>query len=137
MKTSNGTQTETIHVEEEQTPTTNYARKLVLAGLGVVAVGQETTTQVQKDLTKWFDKLVDRGEKVEKEGRKMFKKLVKSQKKQMAQMTDRTEAQVEKRLEEVITRMNIPTRDDLKTLTTKINLLSQKVEDLKKASVAA
>ena len=106
----------------ERNPLLEALRKVLLAGIGAVALAQEEA----EDLV---NKLVERGEIAEQDGRKLMKDLRERRKK----TTEKAEDELDKRVEELLTRMNVPTKTDLEALSTKITALTRKVEELKKA----
>lgn len=136
MTKANGKKPQMIEVvEEKQNVVVHSAHRFVQAGLGVVALGQETLDGTQDWFVESFDKLVERGETLEKDGRKMLDGMFKRRKDQAQKATDKAETELDRRLEELLTRMNVPTRDDIKELTTKVNALNRKVDELKKTTV--
>jgi poly(hydroxyalkanoate) granule-associated protein len=46
----------------------------------------------------------------------------------------KAEAEMDKHIEEVLTRMNIPTKAEIEALSAKITTLTKKVDELRKAS---
>jgi poly(hydroxyalkanoate) granule-associated protein len=103
----------------------DMAHKVLLAGIGVIALTQE-------EVEKFVAKLVERGEIAEKDGRKMLKDVMERRRKQAEEVRSETEEKVDKRLEEMLTRLNVPTRDDIDTLSKQIASLTRKVDSLQK-----
>jgi poly(hydroxyalkanoate) granule-associated protein len=107
---------EKIEVIEEVTGENGYnpmletAHKVLLAGIGVIALTQE-------EVEKFVNKLVERGEIAEKDGRNMIKDILERRKKQAEEVRTDTEEKVDKRLEDMLARMNVPTRDDIDGLS--------------------
>lgn len=114
-------------VEENVNMLVENGRKVVLAGLGVVTLAQEELTQL-------FHNLVERGTTTEQKTRKMVNKQVETRQKEMANAAKRVESEVEKRIEEVLHRMNIPSKNDIEKLSRKVTTLNKKVNDLSKAA---
>ena len=108
-------------VEQETSPMYEGLRKLVLASIGAVAIAQE-------ELEHLINKLVERGELAEKEGKKLLSELKEKRKKKTA----KAEEEINKQVEELMTSMNVPTKDDIDALGKKINDLDKKVDELKK-----
>ncbi|MFQ5576278.1 MAG: phasin family protein [Anaerolineae bacterium] len=106
----------------ECNPLYKQAHKMMLAGAGAMFTLQDEAETL-------FERLVERGEKVEKEGRKTFKTVAKRPQKKF----DRLGERFNRRFDKVLARLNIPTRSDVKTLNAKITALTKKVDDLKKA----
>ena len=117
-------QTEEV-VEERHNPLVEAARKVLLASIGAVALAQE-------EVEDFVHKLVERGEIVEKDGKSMVSDLVGKRKKQ----TEKAEKVTESRLEDLLRRMNIPTKSDIADLSEQITVLTEKVDELKEAEDA-
>ena len=108
--------------EPETSPMYEGLRKLVLASIGAVAMAQE-------ELELLINKLVERGELAEIEGKKLLSELKEKRKRK----TVKAEKEINKQVEELMTSMNVPTKDDIDALGKKINDLDKKVDELKKA----
>jgi poly(hydroxyalkanoate) granule-associated protein len=108
--------------EMEVNPILAMARKVLLAGVGVVVLTQE-------EIEKFVSKLVERGEIAEKDGRKLVRDVMEKRKKEAKKAEDG----LEKRMEELLDRMNVPTKSDIESLSAKITALTKKVDELKKA----
>lgn len=123
---SNKTNTEDI---PEQTPESNDGialfetlRKVLLASIGAFALGLE-------EVEVFLNKLVERGEIAEQDARNLINEM-KSKRKKDAKTA---EEEINKRVEEVLNRMNVPTKTDIDALGKKITSLSKKVDDLGKS----
>ena len=97
-------------------------RKVLLAGMGAVALTQE-------EVEKFVAKLIERGEIAEKDG----KKLVQDVKDKRQKEAKKAEGELDKRLEVLLERMNVPSKGDIDALSSKITALTKKVDELKKA----
>ena len=97
-------------------------RRVLLASVGIIAL----TIEEAGDLV---DKLVERGEIAEQEGKKLINEIKEKRKKK----TDEAEDVASSRVREALDRMDIPTKSDIDELSKKITTLSKKVDDLKKA----
>lgn len=97
-------------------------RRVLLASIGVVAL----TVEEIGDLV---DKLVERGEIAEQEGKKLVTEIKEKRKKKTGEAEDAAST----RMREMMDKMDIPTKSDIDQLSTKIAALSKKVDDLKKA----
>ena len=97
-------------------------RRVLLASVGVVAL----TIEEAGDLV---DKLVERGEIAEQEGKKLVIEIKEKRKKK----TDEAEEVASSRVREALDKMDIPTKSDIDDLSKKIATLSKKVDELKKA----
>jgi poly(hydroxyalkanoate) granule-associated protein len=109
-------------VVEEETTILESLRRVLLASIGVVAL----TIDEMGDLV---DKLVERGEIAEQEGKKLVNEIKEKRKKK----TGEAEDQASKRMREMMDKMDIPSKADIEELSNKIATLSRKVDDLKKA----
>jgi len=108
--------------EAEANPLFESARKVLLAGIGAVALAQE-------EIEDFVNKLVERGEIAEKDGKKLVRDLMEKRKKKAKE----AEEGLDRQIEEVLGRMNIPTKSDIQALSAKITELNKKVDELKKA----
>jgi poly(hydroxyalkanoate) granule-associated protein len=107
-------------VKEEANPLFDAARRVVLAAVGAMALASD-------EAENFVDKLVERGEIAEKDARKLMKEVTERTAKQIKP----TEKQLEKRLEEIRSTLNVPTKADIDQLSDKIAELTAKVEALK------
>jgi poly(hydroxyalkanoate) granule-associated protein len=107
---------------EERKRLLEAARKVLLAGIGAVALAQD-------EVEDFVEKLVDRGEIAEKDGRKLIREVIDRRKKN----AEKAEDEIGSRVEEVLTRMKVPTKSDIESLSNKIAALSEKLEELKKS----
>jgi poly(hydroxyalkanoate) granule-associated protein len=107
---------------EERSPIAEFARRALLASVGAVAMAQE-------EAEAFIHKLIERGEMAEQDGKKLIKDLGDKRKKK----TEETEGELEKRVENLLGKMNVPTKDDIEALSEKIVTLTKKVEELKKS----
>jgi poly(hydroxyalkanoate) granule-associated protein len=109
--------------EMERGPLYEATRKVVLASIGAVALAQE-------ELEQFISKLVERGEIAEKDGKKLVNEAMDRRKKE----TKKAESELDKRMEELLARMNVPSKSDIDALSAKITALTKKVDELKKES---
>lgn len=107
---------------EERNPLYDAARKVLLASIGAVALAQE-------EIEDFINKLVERGEIAEKDGKKLMHEVIDKRKKS----AEKAEDEVSKRVETILDQMNVPTKADIDALGEKISTLSKKVDELKKA----
>jgi polyhydroxyalkanoate synthesis regulator phasin len=113
---------EATNGKEESRPLFDLARKVLLASIGAMALAQD-------EVEDFVDRLVERGELAEKDGRKLVKEVMDRRKKE----TKKAEDEVGKRVQETLDRLNVPTKADIEALGDKIAALTKKVEDLKKS----
>jgi poly(hydroxyalkanoate) granule-associated protein len=109
-------------VEEDRHPLLGSLRRVLLASIGVVALAQD-------ELEEFVGKLVERGEIAEKDAKKLVQDLREKRKKETA----KAEEELGKRVEEILRRMDIPTKSDIQSLSAKITELTDKVDELKEA----
>jgi poly(hydroxyalkanoate) granule-associated protein len=107
--------------KEERSPLLGTARKVLLAGIGAVALAQE-------EIEDFVNKLVERGEIAEKDGRKLVNEVMDKRKRG----TEKAEDILARRVQEILARMNVPTKADIEVLGNKIAALNAKVDELKK-----
>ncbi len=108
--------------EETQEPYPLYeaVRKVMLAGIGAVAL----TMDALEDLV---DKLVERGELSEEEGRKLIKDMLERRKKD----AKKAEEELNKRVDDLMARFDMPSKAEFDDLSAKIDALTAKVDELK------
>ena len=97
------------------------ARRVLLAGIGAVALAQE-------EIEDFVNKLVERGEIAEKDGKKLVQDVMEKRKKE----AKKAEEELDKRVEHILGRMNVPSKADIEDLSAKITALTKKVDELKK-----
>jgi poly(hydroxyalkanoate) granule-associated protein len=113
------------------------AHRIWLAGLGVLATAGEEGARA-------FNRLVDRGREVESKNKDEWKAQADKAKEQFDKAKGKAEGQWEEggeKLDEVLTRslhrLGVPTRDEIRTLTQRVEELTAKVESLKPRATAA
>ncbi|MGB7095609.1 MAG: phasin family protein [Anaerolineales bacterium] len=125
MATNNEPEVVEISEEEvvvEETSILESLRRVLLASVGVVALTIE-------EIGELVDKLVERGEIAEQEGKKLVSELKEKRRKK----TDQAEFIASDRMREMMDKMDIPSKSDIEELSAKIADLSKKVDELKKA----
>ena len=131
---------EEIEVVEEESlgsnPFVSTVRRVLMASVGAVVLAQE-------EIEDFVQKLVDRGELADQDGRKLVTDL--REKRQSAQEStqnrvqetgEKTSATVDRGMEGMLGRMNIPSKSDIEDLSEKIAALSEKVDALKEQNDA-
>ena len=98
------------------------ARRVMLAAVGAVALAQDEAED-------FIQHLVERGEIAEKDGRNLVQEMLERRKKRV----EKAEDIVTRRVEGVLSRMNVPSKADIETLSEKIAALSKKIDDIKKS----
>ncbi|HBP2843066.1 TPA: phasin family protein, partial [Pseudomonas aeruginosa] len=119
-----------------------YSRQIWLAGLGAYS-------KVSKDGSKLFETLVKDGEKAEKEAKSdvdaqvgAAKASARSAKSKVDEVRDRAlgkwselEEAFDKRLNSAISRLGVPSRNEVKELHSKVDTLTRQIEKLTGVSV--
>jgi poly(hydroxyalkanoate) granule-associated protein len=128
---------------DEATPAANptvqvveVLRKLMLAGVGALALSREETEQ-------FLNRLVERGELAQKDAQKLidetferFRKTTQPQANQLQSNVANLGVQVESGLEQFLNRLNIPSKRDIDELSAKIAQLAARVEELRRTNEA-
>jgi len=96
-------------------------RRMFLATIGAAVIAQE-------EIETLVNKLVERGEIAEKDGKKLINEMMDKRKSKTSDVS----GEINKNIETVLNRMNIPTKADVDALGQKISALSKKVDELKK-----
>ncbi len=113
-------------ISERTAPLLDGVRRLMLAAVGAVAMTRD-------EMEQFVTRLVDRGELAERDAKTMVNDVMSRRKHDVSVAADEAEARVETRLEQVLNRMNIPSKRDIDELSDKIAQLSVRVEELKKS----
>ncbi len=108
--------------EEGGNPIFGLARRVLLAGVGAVVLTQE-------EIEKVINRMVERGEIAEQDGRKLLREVMDRRKKE----AQKAEDEMDRRIEEILARLNVPTKSDIDALSAKITALTKKVDELKKS----
>ncbi len=111
----------------EPNPLLEAVHKVLLAGIGAVALGKE-------EIEDLVGRLVERGEIAEVDGRKVVKDVMERRSKQAKDQAKKTEDVLDKRVGDILARMNIPTKGEIEALSAKITTLTEMVDELKKAA---
>ena len=112
---------ETTATVDERNELFEAVRKIVLAGIGGVAIAQD-------EVVKFLSRMVERGEIAEKDARKLLDEVMSRRKEQAKKAED----EMETRFEDILARMNVPTKTDIDALSEKISRLTEKVDTLQK-----
>jgi len=102
-------------------------RKLFLIGLGAAMLAQD-------EMTDMANKLVERGEATREKRREMVNDFISERRKRGKERAKKAEKEFSNQMENMLHRMNIPTRSEVKSLNNKITRLTKKVDELNKAS---
>jgi poly(hydroxyalkanoate) granule-associated protein len=102
------------------------AHRIWLAGLGALAAAEQEGTKV-------FSRLVERGKDVESRGKVEFEKA----KEKTESSWDSLSKTVDEKVTSALHRMGVPTRDEIKNLTLRVEELNAKVEALRPRTTPA
>ena len=121
----------TFQREKLQKDLQESAHKIWLAGLGAVSAASE-------EGSRFFQTLVERGEDLESKGRKGFEKArdevessAKKARKQVETSVDDLWEKVDERMTEAMHRFGVPTREEIHSLTRRVEELNAKIDALK------
>ncbi len=98
-------------------------RRVLMAGIGAVALTQE-------QIEDFVNNLVERGEIADGDARKLLSEVIDRRKKLVQDGTRKAEEGLDKRIEGLLSRMNIPSKSEIDSLSQKIAELSSKVDEL-------
>jgi poly(hydroxyalkanoate) granule-associated protein len=128
-------------------PVYKAARSLLLASIGALALTKE-------EIETLVNRLVEKGEITEKEGRKLIEEITARTKETHKDVTEKVSKKVgepigkkdelmekmeeafTQRVQAILNSMNIPSKSDIEELTKKIDKLARKVSELDKKLVA-
>ncbi len=114
-------------VKEIQGDLVESAHKIWLAGLGALAVAEE-------EGSKLFESLVSRGQKVESKGREQVgkaKETVAGVKTVAESYWQTFEQKLDEKVTSVIHRLGVPTKEEIETLTRRVEDLTRSIEKLR------
>lgn len=127
-----------IEVFEEESvdsnPLLDSLRRVLMAGIGVVALAQE-------EIEDFVNRLIDRGEIAEQDGRTLISDILENRKQALdsrrqaviettKKASDRASSEVDQRIEGILHRLNIPTVSEIDQLSNQIDALSKKIDAL-------
>jgi len=102
-------------------PFLDAARKVLLASIGAWALAAD-------EIEDFVNRLVDRGEIAEKDGRKLVTDVL-ERRRQMSPIAQTLDQQMDR----VLARLNVPTKADIDALNASIADLTRKIEELKES----
>ncbi|MDQ5887485.1 MAG: hypothetical protein EKK59_02630 [Neisseriaceae bacterium] len=106
------------------------ANQIWLAGLGAFARAQEEGTKV-------FDTLVEAGKEIENTGKRVAEEKVDAVAGKASETWDKLEQVFQERVAKSLNRLGVPSNDDIKALSERIETLSGAVSELIKKEKAA
>jgi len=99
-------------------------RRVLMAGIGVAVLAQE-------EIEDFVTKLVDRGEIAENDGRSLISDVLEQRRQEVQARTKKASDSVDRTVEGMLGRMNVPTRSEINSLSEQISELSKKVDQLR------
>src|SRR3954453_6126155 len=103
-------------------------RKMLLAGVGAVAMSRDETEQ-------FVSKLVERGELAQKDAEKLLRDVqsrLRQSRPEVQEQAEKVTTRAQHGMEEFLNRLNIPSKRDIEELSAKIAQLAARVEELRK-----
>ena len=98
-------------------------RRILLAGIGAVVLAQE-------EIEDFLDRMVDRGEIADADARRLLRDLQDGRLRVAQDTAERTEGEMDRRVETVLSRLNIPSKSEIDRLNARIAELNAKVDQL-------
>jgi poly(hydroxyalkanoate) granule-associated protein len=108
--------------EKSQSQMTGMLRRVLLATIGAAVIAQE-------EIEALVNRLVERGEIAEKDGKKLIQEMMDKRKKKTAKV----EEEINKNIEGALERMNAASKADIDMLNLKVAAIAEDVENLKKS----
>lgn len=106
----------------------DLVRKMMLAGVGAVAMSRDETEQ-------FVDKLVERGELAQKDAEKLLRDVqarLRQNRPDVQEQAEKVTTRAQQGMEDFLNRLNIPSKRDIEDLSAKIAQLAARVEELRK-----
>ena len=103
-------------------------RKVLLAGVGAVAMSRDETEQ-------FVNKLVERGELAQKDAEKLLRDVqsrLRVSRPDVQEQAEKVTNRAQQGMEDFLNRLNIPSKRDIEDLSAKIAQLAARVEELRK-----
>ncbi|HVS13609.1 MAG TPA: phasin family protein [Thermoanaerobaculia bacterium] len=102
------------------------AHKIWLAGLGAMASAEE-------EGSRFFKKLVERGERFESRGKEAFDEAKERAEQRFERVTEKVGSSFEEQMSRTLERLGVPSRHEVESLGKKIDALNRKIDRLTKA----
>lgn len=99
-------------------------RRILMAGIGVAVLAQE-------EIEEFVTNLVDRGEIAENDGRSLISDVLEKRKEKIQNNTRKVSDGIDRRVEGMLNRLNLPSRSEISMLSEQIDELSKKVDELR------
>jgi polyhydroxyalkanoate synthesis regulator phasin len=111
---------------------TGLVRTTLMVGIGAADLTQEKVLKLWDGTGKMVGDLAERGEKVSEQRRDQFGDVVEKRQGRIKKFSEKAGDSFDKYSEAVLTRVNIPTSDDIEGLSRQVNSLSRKVDKVRK-----
>lgn len=133
---------EQIEIVEEKSetvfePVMKWGRKAMYLGLGVVGVAGDTVVDVVAKSGDYSEKLIERGERVAKDTRQRVSHLAEDRQDIAKDTVKKAGDTFDKYSEQVLTRVHIPTSEDIDTVTKKVASIERKLDKAIKESAVS
>ncbi|MBP1465946.1 phasin family protein [Candidatus Chloroploca sp. M-50] len=122
--------------EKPMVPIFDVVRRMIMAGFGAFALTRDEAEQ-------FLNRLVERGEIAQKDAQHLieetvgkFRQVAQTPTVQVENSVQNLSTQMETGLEQMLNRMNIPSKRDIDELSAKIAQLAARVEELRRADPA-
>ena len=115
----------------------DFGRDSVYLGLGVVSLVQENVQELVKRGKDYRHTLVERGEKLAEENRGRVNEFVEKPQAVAKDTVKKASETLDKYSEQVLTRVHIPSVEQIETVTKKVNSVDRKLDKVIKENAAA
>jgi len=114
-----------------------FGRESLYMGLGVVSVVQENVEELVKRGQEYRHTLIERGEKMAKDNKGRVNELVEMPQTMAKDTVKKAGDTFEKYSEQVLTRVHVPTSDQIEAMTKKVHSVERKLDKVIKENAAA
>lgn len=128
-----------VEIEEYDAPVRSLVgraidltRKALMVGIGSVDLAVEKAQKGWKNTGTLVDDLAQRGEKASSQSREQLTHEVDKRQEQIKDLSGKANETFEKYSEAVLTRVQMPTSDDIEDLSKQVSALSRKVDKVRK-----
>ena len=128
-----------VEIEEYDAPVRSLVgraidltRKAMMVGIGSVDLAVEKAQAGWKNAGSFADDLAQRGEKASSQSREQLTSEVDKRQDQIKDLSGKANQTFEKYSEAVLTRVHVPTSDDIEDLSKQVSALSRKVDKVRK-----
>lgn len=118
--------------EEAYNTITTTARQVYLMGLGTVGVVQDELVDLAERAFNYSDKLITRGEALDKDGRERISSFFNARRDQVKSGIDTVGTVVGEYSEAALHTVNAPTQTDVQDLSKKVASLNRKLDKMRK-----